>query len=370
MKKIDYRLIESPQNNPYLNLAAETVMTDSPANLCYFYLWTNAPTIVIGYNQNPFSECNLEAAANDKVFVARRRTGGGAVYHDFGNLNFSFVMPEEIYDVKRQSSVIVNALKTLGINAELTGRNDITAGGRKFSGNAFYKGKTHRLHHGTLMIDVDFGALSSYLTPDPSKYLKKGVSSVKARVGNLKELAPTITTEALKNALETAFCEEYGCFSALNCVNAAESKSLAPTENENARVNEENVFFKEEAVLSLAQKIGSDEYLYGKWRDFKCDKSADFSWGKVKAHVESSGGKVSRVVFSTDGLFPSAVAFAEEYFSAEGGKRDIIDAETAKSATKSANELAPSQSIIQFPSDFTADDEKVFFDLKNMIEQE
>ena len=278
MKKIDYRLIESPQNNPYRNLAAETVMTDSPANLCYFYLWTNAPTIVIGYNQNPFSECNLDAAANAGVFIARRRTGGGAVYHDFGNLNFSFVMPEEIYDVKRQSSVIVNALKSLGINAELTGRNDITACGRKFSGNAFYKGKTHRLHHGTLMIDVDFGALSSYLTPDPSKYLKKGVSSVKARVVNLKELAPTITAEALKNALKTAFCKEYGCFSALNCAGTVENESPAPTETD---------FFKKEEVLSLAQKIGSDEYLYGKWRDFKCDKSADFSWGKVKAHVES-----------------------------------------------------------------------------------
>lgn len=361
MKKIDYRLIESPQNNPYRNLAAETVMTDSPANLCYFYLWTNAPTIVIGYNQNPFSECNLEAAANAGVFIARRRTGGGAVYHDFGNLNFSFVMPEEIYDVKRQSSVIVNALKSLGINAELSGRNDITAGGRKFSGNAFYKGKTHRLHHGTLMIDVDFGALSSYLTPDPSKYLRKGVSSVKARVVNLKELAPTITAKALKNALKTAFCKEYGCFSALNCAGFAGSESPAPTEND---------FFKKEEVLSLAQKIGSDEYLYGKWRDFKCDKSADFSWGKVKAHVESSGGKVSKVVFSTDGLFPSAVAFAEEYFSADNVERDLTAAETAKSAAKSAPELAISKSKIQFPSDFTADDEKVFYDLKNLIGQE
>ena len=361
MKKIDYRLIESPQNNPYRNLAAETVMTDSPANLCYFYLWTNAPTIVIGYNQNPFSECNLDAAANAGVFIARRRTGGGAVYHDFGNLNFSFVMPEEIYDVKRQSSVIVNALKSLGINAELTGRNDITACGRKFSGNAFYKGKTHRLHHGTLMIDVDFGALSSYLTPDPSKYLKKGVSSVKARVVNLKELAPTITAEALKNALKTAFCKEYGCFSALNCAGTVENESPAPTEND---------FFKKEEVLSLAQKIGSDEYLYGKWRDFKCDKSADFSWGKVKTHVESSGGKVSKVVFSTDGLFPSAVAFAEEYFSAYNVERDLTAAETAKSAAKSAPELATSKSKIQFPSDFTVDDEKVFYDLKNLIEQE
>lgn len=318
----EFRLLSSASNNPYFNLAAESCLVDADSGV-YFFLWVNSPTVVIGYNQNPFSECALDKMREKNVFLARRRTGGGAVFHDVGNLNFSFVMPHELYDVKRQSLVICNALKRLGIDAEISGRNDLLAGGRKFSGNAYYKGKTHRLHHGTIMLNVDFNALSGYLTPDPSKYLKKGVSSVRSRVVNLCELKPELTIQELKNALFSAFRAEYGV-------------------SENVKIE---TIANEPTYNALAKEISSDEYLYKRWRDFSCDITADFSWGHVKACVKTSGGKIEQVIFSTDGLFPAAVDFSEKYLSACCGVAEKP----------------------LFPESFTEDDKKVFFDLTDLI---
>jgi len=327
MSDYKFRLVDSLTTNPYVNLATEWYLTDSPRDACYFFLWVNKPVVVIGYNQNPFSECNLEKMNKDGVLLSRRRTGGGAVYHDAGNLNFSFVMPEKLYDVNRQSAVIVGALGQLGIRAEQSGRNDLLADGRKFSGNAYYKGKTHRLHHGTLMIDVDFDALSAYLTPDPSKYLKKGVSSVRSRVVNLSDLNPEITTTVLKNALFKAFCNEYGC-----------EEVICNAEKD----------FKE--ISALASRISSEDYLYGKWRNFSCEKQAVFSWGSVRADVRIENCIISRVIFSTDGLYPSAVEFAEKYFSS--GKAESSFEEDDK---------------IVFPREFGKEDEKVFYDLRDLV---
>lgn len=335
MSEIDFRVVESASQNPYLNLAAETVLTDSAADTCYFYLWQNAPTVVIGYNQNPFSECALEIMRQDGVFLARRRTGGGAVFHDYGNLNFSFVMPDELYDVKRQSKVIIDALKDFGINAELSGRNDILADGKKFSGNAFYKGKTHKLHHGTIMLSVDFTKLAGYLTPDPSKYLKKGVSSVRSRVVNLSELNPDITIETLKKSLFAAFIKEYDCG---NC--------------EAVKINSDEFFAENTEIKALAEKISSDEYLYKKWRDFSCDVTDNFSWGQVKACISGENGKVEKTTFSTDGLFPSAVEAAEKYIAEKCAD------ENSDKNEKSAEDF--------YTASFSDEEKTVFYDLINL----
>lgn len=325
------RLIESLSNNPYFNLAAESDMVDSPDGT-FFFLWSNAPTVVIGYNQNPFSECDLKKMQEKSVFLARRRTGGGAVFHDKGNLNFSFVMPYDKYDVQRQSEVICNALLSLGIKAEISGRNDLLADGRKFSGNAYYKGKTHRLHHGTIMFDVDFKALSGFLTPAPSKYLKKGVSSVRSRVVNLCELKPDLTIAELKSALFFAFKKEYGV---PDCI-------------EPEKFDVDNA-----SVSALAERISGDEYLFGKWRDFSSDISFDFAWGHVDASIKSTSGKIKSVVFSTDGLFPAAVEFAEKYISAGCvGKDDCVGED---------------KNAFSFPDLFTEEDKKVFHDLIKMV---
>lgn len=116
------------------------------------YLWQNENTIVIGHNQNPWTECNMDSLRHDNVKLARRLSGGGAVYHDMGNLNFTFLTSEENYDLSRQMQVIKTACDFADIDTELSGRNDILADSRKFSGNAFYHSKEAAYHHGTLLI--------------------------------------------------------------------------------------------------------------------------------------------------------------------------------------------------------------------------
>lgn len=173
------------------------------------YLWQNRKTIVIGKHQNPYKECNIGNLKKDGIHLVRRRSGGGAVFHDLGNLNFTFIAQQENYDQDRHFSVILKALSSWGIEAAKTGRNDITVDGRKFSGNAFMYKKNIRCHHGTLLVDVNMKELGTYLTPPQIKLIGKGVDSVRARVVNLKELNEDLTIEGLKKTLTEAFDQTY-----------------------------------------------------------------------------------------------------------------------------------------------------------------
>lgn len=177
---------------------------------CILYLWQNQNTVVIGRNQNAWKECKVESLEENGGHLARRLSGGGAVYHDLGNLNFTFLVSKENYSIDRQLEVIVKAVQKLGAKAEKSGRNDILIDGKKFSGNAFYEQEQHCYHHGTLMMNVNKEMLSKYLTVSKEKLQSKGVDSVKSRVTNLVDYIPDLTLEALKKALREAFEEVYG----------------------------------------------------------------------------------------------------------------------------------------------------------------
>lgn len=199
-------IVKSNTTDPYVNLAAEEYLTKRVRRgETILFLWQNADTVVIGKNQNSRAECDLQKMKRDGVLLSRRLSGGGAVYHDAGNLCFSFISHAEDHDVPAQLAVIASACAEFGINAKPTGRNDIEADGRKFSGNAFYSIGKNKCHHGTVLIASDTGRLSDYLTVSNTKLEAKGIKSVRSRVVNLRELNPNITSTLFADVLSRGF---------------------------------------------------------------------------------------------------------------------------------------------------------------------
>ena len=285
--KTKLQIIIGNQYNPYINLAVESNLLDNfLPNTVSLFLWKNKQTVVIGTNQNPYSECDIESLLNEGGFLARRRTGGGAVYHDLGNLNFSFIADKDTYDVKKQMQVIQKALLDFNLETEVSGRNDITYQGRKFSGNAFAKTKHQGLHHGTILIKTDGERLQRYLKVNPAKLHKHGVKSVASRVINLSEVAD-ITSENIIPHLIRAFEDVY--------------QNTATVINFDDLCNND--------AIELSQHIGSKEYLFGKWKEFHTKKSATFDWGSIDLDldIDEDKGIIRDINIASDSLEPVSI---------------------------------------------------------------
>lgn len=179
-------LINNTNINPYFNLAMEEYFLKN-AKEDIFLLWQNENAIIVGKNQNTLSEINYDYVKNNNIKVVRRQSGGGAVFHDLGNINFTFISYNDnsFSDFKKFTMPIVAALKELNINAEFSGRNDLLIDNQKFSGNAQYNYKNNVMHHGTLLFSSKINDLSAALKVKPSKFEGKGVKSVKSRVTNI-----------------------------------------------------------------------------------------------------------------------------------------------------------------------------------------
>jgi len=275
------RRVRSPDTDPWKNLAREEfLMGDCADDEAIFYLWQNAHTVVIGRNQNAWSECRLDLLESEGGRLARRSSGGGAVYHDLGNLNYSFIMPRPLYSMERQLGVVLAALRSLGINAEFSGRNDLLLEGRKFSGNAYQLTRRRGLHHGTLLLSVDMSKLSRYLNVDPEKLQSKGVTSVASRVVNLAEASPDLTRDALMDALERAFLEEY-------------------PHNEVRRESDEP---ESEAFTRLYEKYSGREWRYGRVPECAAAIRKRFGWGGVELRCDAPAGKIRGAQIFSDAM--------------------------------------------------------------------
>ena len=242
------------------------------------YFYVNDDAVIIGRNQNAWTECDMERMEREGVLLVRRHTGGGAVYHDRGNLNFSFITNEKLYDKERQNGVILKALASLGIAAEVSGRNDFQVEGRKVSGCAYALEGVARGMHGTLLVSADMSRLSNYLRPSKKKLAAKGVASVRSRVMNLNEKAD-ITVDRLREAVIKAFIAEYG-----------EAKELVFDEKAQARIDE------------LIEKQRSWEWRIGETPKFDREIAERFSFGELRLGLTVRKGRVESVRAYTDAL--------------------------------------------------------------------
>ena len=276
--------------DPYKNLAIEEFLTfHVEPSECILFLWQNKHTVVIGKNQNAWKECNVHKLEEDGGHLVRRLSGGGAVFHDLGNLNFTFCVREEDYDVDRQMDVILRAVRKLGIDAIKTGRNDITADGRKFSGNAFYKSKGCCYHHGTLLVDVDQGQMQKYLNVSQAKLRSKGVDSVRSRTVNLKELNPQLTIELLKKSLIEALGEVYG-------MSASGEMTVLPV----TLITDERLDWTE--IGANEEKFSSKDWKYGRKIPFEHSMTQRFTGGEVEIHLHVTGGVIKDVMVYSDAM--------------------------------------------------------------------
>ncbi|MCQ2396142.1 MAG: lipoate--protein ligase [Lentisphaeria bacterium] len=278
------RLYFLQSNDPTYNLAVEELLACN-ATEPVFMLWQNEPSIIIGRHQNTAAEIDGDFVKRRGIRVVRRITGGGAVYHDLGNINYSVISLRREWGADSAAhftAPIVNALKALGINAEFSGRNDILANGLKVSGCARSVPKDHTLFHGTLLFDTDLEILSQALKPDPDKIISKGIKSVRARVGNIKEMLPedkaSMTMSEFTRHLLSTTAVFFGgeCFQQIPDGLAVEAEALA-----NA-------------------KYRTWEWNYGSSIAYQVHKKTRFAGGSIHADFNVGENRIADLRFTGD----------------------------------------------------------------------
>lgn len=294
--------VESQEYNPWKNLAIEKHLAETvqSGDFVILYLWQNYNTVVLGRSQNALRECRARLLEEEGGYLARRTTGGGAVYQDMGNLCFTFIASPQQYDLERQMKVIHEACKTFGIDTVFSGRNDIiTQEGYKFSGNAFSVTASCKIQHGTLMINVDKEKLERYLTPSEEKMKAKGVKSVQSRVCNLKELNPEITVEAMKAALRDAFEKEYGAYERIGLLDDTDACSLVGAcGSGSAKI----CSLRTREFRETYDRFASWDWRYGKSPECEVVHSKRFSWGEVQVHLQLKNLHIGECKVYSDSL--------------------------------------------------------------------
>ncbi|MEC3942262.1 lipoate--protein ligase [Enterococcus mundtii] len=276
--------VPNENHDPRVNLAIETfLLQEMPLEEPILLFYINEPSIIIGRNQNTIEEINREYVEEHGIHVVRRLSGGGAVYHDFGNLNFSFIMPDDgdsFRDFAKVTKPIIQALHELGISgAELKGRNDLVIDGLKFSGNAMYATNGRMFAHGTIMFDSDINEVVNALKVKKEKIVSKGIKSIRSRVTNIKPFLPEekqgMTTEEFR---EDILLKIFGVSS------VEDVKTYELTEKDWEKINQIS-----------EQYYRNWDWNYGKSPDFNFSRQKRFSIGSIEVHLNVSEGIIEDV---------------------------------------------------------------------------
>lgn len=286
--------IVNNSTDPYFNLAAEEYLLRNFKENC-FMLWRNKPSIIVGKHQNALAEINYEYIKENNIDVIRRLSGGGTVFHDLGNLNFTFIQNvnanENLVDFKRYIKPIVTVLHQLGINAKHEGRNDIMIDGKKVSGNAEHVFKQRVLHHGTLLFSSVISDLSKALKVNPLKYQDKGVKSVKSRVTNINE-----------------------CLSEKKSVLEFQDKILAYMKESEPTI--ENYIFSKTDIDQI-NKLVKDKYVTWDWNfgyspKYSFEKSIEILHDNIEIQMNVEKGIITDITIKSDLIDKSDVSVVEQ----------------------------------------------------------
>jgi lipoate-protein ligase A len=289
------KYIETNWDIPYYNFALEDYLLNEAEEDDYVFFYIHKPSIIVGKYQNTIEEVNKDFIDDNNIIVARRLSGGGAVYHDHGNLNFSFVhkaSKKDVNDFKKFTKPVVDALKDLGLNAHLSGRNDILIDDKKISGNAQYFTNNRLLHHGTLLYDSEMSNLVKSLKVRDLKIKSKGIKSVKSRVANIADfLNDTLPIEDFRDYLLKSFYK---------------SKDI-----EKYELDEKALTYIENKVK---EQFSTWDWNWGKSPDYEIQKIEKFPFGILDTRIDVKDGKISKCKIYGD-YFSKKVIKIDDYFT-------------------------------------------------------
>lgn len=285
-------LINNTCTNAYFNLAMEEYFLKN-CNEDIFLLWRNENAIIVGKNQNTLSEINYDYVKNNNIKVVRRQSGGGAVFHDLGNINFTFISCNDnsFSDFKRFTMPIIDALKELGIEAEFSGRNDLLINNQKFSGNAQYNYKNKVMHHGTLLFSSEINDLSNALKVKPSKFEGKAVKSVKSRVTNI--------SSHLKKEMSVLEFKDY----LMNFINKRDENShfYELSDEDMKNINK-----------LVEEKYSTWEWNFGNSPKYSLNNELKYPGGNVEFNLDVKDGIIKNIKFFGDFFGKEDVSFIED----------------------------------------------------------